>query len=74
MSQHHMSEKDEKLLQEHSISGPQVREYAAKQFLKGDVGRSELGVLDIDRAAEECSPCLGRAHIERDHGLCGVGA
>jgi multidrug efflux pump subunit AcrB len=32
MSQHHMSEKNEKLLQEHSISG-QVREYAAKQFL-----------------------------------------
>ena len=33
MSQHHTSEKTEKLLQEHNISGPQVREYAAKQFL-----------------------------------------
>src|SRR5438128_11635544 len=33
MSQHHMSEKDEKLLQEHGISGPQVPEIASKQFL-----------------------------------------
>ena len=33
MSQHHASEKTEKLLQERGISGPQVREYAAKQFL-----------------------------------------
>src|SRR5437867_13373400 len=33
MSEHHASEKNEKLLQEYSISGPQVREYAAKQFL-----------------------------------------
>src|SRR5205807_10523552 len=33
MSQRHMSEKNEKSLQEHGISGPQVREHAAKQFL-----------------------------------------
>ena len=33
MSQHHASEKTEKLLQEHGISGPRVREYAAKQVL-----------------------------------------
>ena len=33
MSQHHTSEKAEKLLQEHGISGPEVREHAAKQFL-----------------------------------------
>src|SRR5437762_5918174 len=33
MSEHHASEKTEKLLQEHNTSGPQVREYAAKQFL-----------------------------------------
>jgi hypothetical protein len=32
MSQDDMSEKNEKL-QEHSTSGPQVREHAAKQFL-----------------------------------------
>src|SRR6266480_4273184 len=33
MSQHHMSEKDEKLLQEHGISGPPVPDSASKQFL-----------------------------------------
>jgi multidrug efflux pump subunit AcrB len=33
MSQHHESEKTGKLLQEHNISGPQVGEYAEKQFL-----------------------------------------
>jgi hypothetical protein len=33
MSQHHMSEENEKLLQEHGISGPEVREFAAKRFL-----------------------------------------
>ena len=33
MSQHHTSEQNEKLLEEHGISGPQVRERAAKQFL-----------------------------------------
>lgn len=33
MSQHHMSENKEKLLQEHGISGPQVRENAEKRFL-----------------------------------------
>jgi multidrug efflux pump subunit AcrB len=33
MSQHHGSEKDEKLLQEHGISGSQVPESASKQFL-----------------------------------------
>src|SRR5438046_6767005 len=33
MSQHHTSKKPEKLFQEHSISGPQVRERAEKQFL-----------------------------------------
>src|SRR6266576_844634 len=33
MSQHHGSETTEKLLQEHGISGPQVRERAEKQFL-----------------------------------------
>ena len=32
MSQHHESEKTEKLL-EYNVSGPQVRERAAKQFL-----------------------------------------
>jgi Cu/Ag efflux pump CusA len=32
MSQHHESEKTEQLLQEHNISGPQVREYE-RQFL-----------------------------------------
>ena len=33
MSQHHESEKTEKLLQEYNVSGPQVRERAEKQFL-----------------------------------------
>ena len=33
MSEHHMSEKNEKLLEEHAISGPRVREHTAKQFL-----------------------------------------
>src|SRR5437868_12071582 len=33
MSGHHTSKQTEKLLQEHNTSGPQVREYAAKQFL-----------------------------------------
>src|SRR3982074_1090495 len=33
MSQRHMSEKNEKSLQEHGISGPNVREHAEKQFL-----------------------------------------
>ena len=28
-----MSEKDEKLLQQHGISGPELREYAANRFL-----------------------------------------
>ena len=33
MSEHHTSDRTEKSVQEHSISGPQVREYEAKQFL-----------------------------------------
>src|SRR5260370_4057710 len=33
MSQHHTLEKHEKSLQEHGISGPQVPDSAAKQFL-----------------------------------------
>src|ERR1043166_5582731 len=32
MSEHHMSENNEKLLQGHGIAGPEIREYAAKQF------------------------------------------
>jgi len=33
MSEHHTSQENEKLLQVHGVSGPQVREHAAKQFL-----------------------------------------
>lgn len=33
MSQHHPSDKTEKLLEEHNVSGPHVREYAERQFL-----------------------------------------
>ncbi len=33
MSQHHRSEENEKLVHEYGVSGPHVREYAAKRFL-----------------------------------------
>jgi len=33
MSEHHKSENTEKPLQEHGISGPQIRERAEKQFI-----------------------------------------
>ena len=33
MSEHHMSDENEKLLREHGISGPKVHEYAEKTFL-----------------------------------------
>ena len=33
MSEHHTSDKTEKLLQEYNVSGPEVREKAEKQFL-----------------------------------------